>query len=372
MPFDDTHFTESSDAARAVFCPGCLRAFSLTAADSLCPTCGANVRSVGPAEVTSLPALLERISSAFQAREGEDAPTVGPAQGPAGPDDLASLLAQLHAGGDDAAALQAGLEGADAQPAAAAAIAALATLVVRDPKADIPQAATVRVSGGGGPTLELLATPASFGPSLPTTSSAASGSLVCALPADGSTAFTNAAACASTLVLVTRGGVSFASKALRAQSAGAAAVIVQNAQGAAWPYTMQDSAREAEAGGLRIPTAMVRWEDGETLRARARQGASASLSCAPSAHECAVCMDAWEGCTQARPQGEEATVLPCRHIFHKACIAAWFTRRHTCPLCRSPLPVEEGAGPMAAMLAQARAGAAAERQRTAMTTSWYA
>ncbi len=319
--------------------------------------------------MTSLPVLLQRISSAFEAL---DEARAGP-EDLAAPETLASLLAQLHAGGDNAAALQAGLEGADVQPAAAAAIAALATIVVRDPKVDIPKAATVRVSGGDGPTLELLALPASFGPALPSVSSAASWQLVCALPTDGSTTFTNEAACASALVLVSRGGVSFASKALRAQSAGAAAVIVQNAQGAAWPYTMQDSACEAHAGGLRVPIAMVRWEDGETLRGRARQGATAVfLSCAPSAHECAVCMEAWEGCTQARPQGEEATVLPCRHIFHKDCIAAWFTRRHTCPLCRSPLPVEEGGGPMAAMLAQARAGAAAERERSNMTTSWYA
>ena len=29
--------------------------------------------------------------------------------------------------------------------------------------------------------------------------------------------------------------------------------------------------------------------------------------------------------------------LPCGHMFHEACIGAWFARQKNCPMCRSPV-----------------------------------
>lgn len=60
-----------------------------------------------------------------------------------------------------------------------------------------------------------------------------------------------------------RGVCTFASKALRANAAGAvAAVIVQTHD--VWPYVMEDSKGEAKAGGgLEIPVCMISKEKGE-------------------------------------------------------------------------------------------------------------
>lgn len=44
---------------------------------------------------------------------------------------------------------------------------------------------------------------------------------------------------------------------------------------------------------------------------------------------CVICLAAYE-------VGESCFVLPnCKHMFHKACIATWFRKHVTCPLCRA-------------------------------------
>ncbi|URD79764.1 RING-H2 finger protein [Musa troglodytarum] len=51
--------------------------------------------------------------------------------------------------------------------------------------------------------------------------------------------------------------------------------------------------------------------------------------------ECAVCL-----CKLA--EGEAARLLPkCNHAFHRACIDMWFYSHSTCPLCRSPVVLDE-------------------------------
>lgn len=60
-----------------------------------------------------------------------------------------------------------------------------------------------------------------------------------------------------------RGVCTFASKALRANAAGAAAAVVVQTHDV-WPYVMEDSKGEAKAGGgLDIPVCMVSKEKGE-------------------------------------------------------------------------------------------------------------
>ncbi|CAI2377922.1 unnamed protein product [Moneuplotes crassus] len=43
---------------------------------------------------------------------------------------------------------------------------------------------------------------------------------------------------------------------------------------------------------------------------------------------CCVCTDEMQ---------IEATILPCKHLFHTECIKEWFKRHNTCPICRSKL-----------------------------------
>lgn len=68
------------------------------------------------------------------------------------------------------------------------------------------------------------------------------------------------------ILVMDRGACTFASKALRANAAGAsAAVIVQTHD--VWPYVMEDSKGEAKAGGgLSIPVCMISKEKGEVRK----------------------------------------------------------------------------------------------------------
>ena len=45
---------------------------------------------------------------------------------------------------------------------------------------------------------------------------------------------------------------------------------------------------------------------------------------------CAICL-ASMGNTLL---GEMVTELPCKHVFHKQCLARWFKDNNTCPLCK--------------------------------------
>lgn len=64
-----------------------------------------------------------------------------------------------------------------------------------------------------------------------------------------------------------------------------------------------------------------------------------ATACSPAPEECAICLakDVF-GCERAS-SGEPTCQwlqLPCKHHFHTACVAKWFTVRHTakCPCCR--------------------------------------
>ncbi|POO00812.1 43kDa postsynaptic protein [Trema orientale] len=50
---------------------------------------------------------------------------------------------------------------------------------------------------------------------------------------------------------------------------------------------------------------------------------------------CCVCLSRLE-------EGEETSVLPCLHEFHKECIERWFSARtKTCPICRFSMEEEK-------------------------------
>jgi len=43
---------------------------------------------------------------------------------------------------------------------------------------------------------------------------------------------------------------------------------------------------------------------------------------------CAICLENYT---------DEASELPCKHIFHTQCIHVWLKRRGICPVCRQPI-----------------------------------
>jgi hypothetical protein len=49
--------------------------------------------------------------------------------------------------------------------------------------------------------------------------------------------------------------------------------------------------------------------------------------------ECIICQEEYQ-------EGEEVTVLPCKHEFHVTCVVPWLEKHHTCPTCRHELDQE--------------------------------
>mmetsp|Transcript_35102 Transcript_35102/g.60428 ORF Transcript_35102/g.60428 Transcript_35102/m.60428 type:complete len:375 (-) Transcript_35102:60-1184(-) len=75
-------------------------------------------------------------------------------------------------------------------------------------------------------------------------------------------------------------------------------------------------------------------EDGALL-----EGATSEFPSFPM--ECSVCLMGYE-------EGDVLSELPCRHIYHRACITAWLRLRNACPMCKQavfvlpPLPTMPG------------------------------
>lgn len=75
-------------------------------------------------------------------------------------------------------------------------------------------------------------------------------------------------------------------------------------------------------------------EASENLHRAVRSGSTESalaalpVVLAEAGSTCAVCLSDMEGQAENRQ-------LPCSHVFHTACLRAWFDRRILCPVCRS-------------------------------------
>ena len=52
-----------------------------------------------------------------------------------------------------------------------------------------------------------------------------------------------------------------------------------------------------------------------------------------SSEDCSICL-------KVPKEKDIIHKLPCKHIFHKACIVKWLSKINTCPLCRSQFPKE--------------------------------
>lgn len=165
------------------------------------------------------------------------------------------------------------------------------------------------------------------------------------------------------IVLLNRGGVSFADKAITAQNAGAVCLVVVQSEGMKWPFQMsdsqgivnpnppsldsKDSSSTSNLPTIRIPVCMISLEDGEALRSY--------LSAVHSTHgdtlsdgkgtirfeepstECVICADSFS-CSH------RIYKLPCRHTYHENCLKSWVEIKNTCPMCRRDLTASSAKG----------------------------
>ena len=113
-----------------------------------------------------------------------------------------------------------------------------------------------------------VAAGAEFGPVL--TPTGVTGDVVAAVPADGCAAISTPLA--GKIALIDRGACDFSLKALNAQTAGAAAVIIANNQGGTAVFTMGAG---ADAKKVRIPAVMISQNDGAELKGLTAPNATA-------------------------------------------------------------------------------------------------
>lgn len=457
MSFDDLAFARPADETPAV-CFACERTWTLPAADRLCPSCAIPLRRISAAEAALVDAARQRAYARAEAAEAaassgaannQHAGAAAAAHEPPPPPQLGGLalfellqtaqaVAQLGGGEGMGALLGMGMpfaaataagDGSGSRAASAASIAALQRIDLRDPAAQLPSTAQLVLTLLADSVLEVhecVAVPAKFsGALLPASGGAgaaadagsnASAALVradaaalprmlLASPPTGKL-WGNASAARGRVAFFERGEISFVTKALQAQAAGALACIVAQApeRAAEWPLEMVDGAGElasSSGGNLRIPVLMVSPSDAVHIRRLAasaaapppssdgggsrgggsREGADdaapresarlhvhLSRALRGSAHECPVCCESFD-------IGAQLVVLPCQHVYHELCIVPWLQRTHTCPLCRFALPLDPAAAAAAAAEAAMRDALARQRrehaEREAAAAAWY-
>jgi hypothetical protein len=370
--YDDLHFAPSSSSLSAPVvqkvCLNCIRVVE-GVSERLCPSCGSHLRpATTPAQQAALRHLSEQRNSGGSGSGGSGSSAISSSGVEAAlqtsssenPINLLSLLlSRLGRGGEE------GREGEFAslftedggngsivdgteRPAAKTAIDALVRLTVQNPLTDLPRSYCLRLLPQGG---ELVAIPASFGLKLPSGCSIRSR-LIFAEPRDGATDLKNIHDIKGNIAIFSRGVVSFAVKALKAEAAGALGVVVINSKDCAWPYTMSDSSNVGK--NLSIPVVMVRYDEKLVCE-------TAELKASSSSEECAICCECFDAA------GGNVILMPCQHPFHERCLLPWLEKRHTCPLCRIALPEEETNSsllhPFSGYMRQVEHAQARERER---------
>jgi hypothetical protein len=160
------------------------------------------------------------------------------------------------------------------------------------------------------------------------------------------------------IVLLDRGKVTFAQKYLSYTSSSSTtppevkAIIVSQTNNYKFPFMMTDSTKELQTNPdfcgnncqTRFPVLMISENDGNVIKKLIEKlSLKSSSSSSPSSSElvvrlkignpekeCSICCENYE-------VGDEIYKLPCRHLYHKHCLARWVQSHPNCPLCRQPL-----------------------------------
>lgn len=207
---------------------------------------------------------------------------------------------------------------------------------------------------------KFMGVPASGFGGLPPLNQKISAKIVLANPECGESPFTNQADMQGAIVYLSRGKVSFATKAKYAIEAGAVVVIIGQTTDI-WPFIMCDGSTEFNllpefSHRQNTPILMISKRDSLILHKFLLQNESltrttittstdaptiASISCYftnGESSECCICKDEMQvGC--------EVLKLHCRHIYHTSCVEAWLESQNTCPMCRAEMPIDENPKP---------------------------
>jgi len=155
----------------------------------------------------------------------------------------------------------------------------------------------------------------------------------------------------STLIME-RGVISFANKAINAQKAGASVLIIAQTFDK-FPFQPQDSAKELETKYkdtvLQIPVFCISLSDYNLLKRLLHEtcffkthtdrhdhdgndySSERLLKCTKGDETCPICFD-------ELAVADEVFKLPCCHFYHADCLTRWLQTQNTCPLCRSDMP----------------------------------
>mmetsp|Transcript_30344 Transcript_30344/g.28987 ORF Transcript_30344/g.28987 Transcript_30344/m.28987 type:complete len:352 (-) Transcript_30344:327-1382(-) len=164
--------------------------------------------------------------------------------------------------------------------------------------------------------------------------------------------------CTNAMVLLKRGKVSFAAKAITAQNSGASALLIcQNSD--MWPFVMTDNSNELSSIEIKIPIIMISQRDSILLerlldknnsqKKYANESSIEKNSTATSKSELLQCKlvcgrfeEECSICQENMMEGNIVLKLSCRHAYHTQCVQTWLERQNTCPMCRNEMPVHTG------------------------------
>lgn len=89
----------------------------------------------------------------------------------------------------------------------------------------------------------------------------------------------------------------------------------------------EQGAEEAAAHAAKMEEPISRIKEISVTDAQLRSWQRGGLS---HTQQCGICLDAFR-------RGSSASLLPCAHVFHSACLTPWLARSALCPMCRFDL-----------------------------------
>ena len=135
------------------------------------------------------------------------------------------------------------------------------------------------------------------------------------------------------IMVLTRGKVTFATKAKLAMEAGCAGLLVVQTLDI-WPFEMSDQTKElGDPSEVNIPVLMISKGDASLLRKLYENDSKSAphICVREQVRECSICQEVFG-------RGETVIKLHCRHMYHATCVQSWLKEHNTCPLCRVEMP----------------------------------